>query len=91
MYAMEAAIEELSLQEKRNIQAVADKYGVGRSALSERFMEKHNQRLTLSAIKISDSVCDSGKKSPKRHRISRSKHRTRPRRRYNRSESSRVC
>jgi hypothetical protein len=49
MDAMEAAIEELSLQEKRNIQAVADKYGVGRSALSERFHGKTQSKAhTLS-------------------------------------------
>ena len=37
---MEAALEELNIQEKRNIQATATKYGVERSVLSKCFHGK---------------------------------------------------
>ena len=37
---MEAALEELNIQEKRNIQATATKYGVERSVLLKRFYKK---------------------------------------------------
>ena len=37
---MEAALEELNIQEKRNIQAIATKYSVERSVLSKQFHKK---------------------------------------------------
>ena len=40
MDAMEAALEELNIQEKRNIQAIATKYSVKRSVLSKYFYRK---------------------------------------------------
>ena len=37
---MEAALKELNIQEKRNIQAIATKYSVERSVLSKQFHKK---------------------------------------------------